>query len=99
MAKSEPKANARVSKSEQNVDVLVLGEHPATYLCATLLRVGTNLRVLHATLPDEKPVDRTCLLNPAFFLLHKLLEPLKRKLDLTAIYGAQFLADDPATHS
>ena len=100
MAKTEPKTNVRAaSKSEQKVDVLVLGEHPATYLCATLLRVDGGMRVLHCTLPDEKPVDRTCLLNPAFFSLHKLLEPLKRKLDLTAVYGARFLAEDPETHS
>jgi flavin-dependent dehydrogenase len=100
MAKTKPKSESRSSfKSEPRVDVLVLGEHPSTYLCAALLRGDAKLRVVHATIPEEKPVDRACLLNPAFFSLHKLLEPLKRKVELTAIYGAQFLADDPATRS
>ena len=100
MAKTELKREPRVAvKPECSADVLVLGEHPATYLCAALLREGGKLRVLHATIPVEKPVDRIALLNPAFFSLHKSLEPLKRKLDLTAVYGAQFLADEAETRS
>ena len=100
MAKTELKREVRPgSKPESSADVLVLGEHPSTYLCAALLRNETSLRVIHATIPDEKPVDRICLLNPAFFSLHKLLEPLKRKLDLTTIYGAEFLADEVETRS
>src|SRR5437763_1406646 len=90
MAKSAP-------KSEPQLDILVLGEHPASYLCAAILRVGTKLRVVHSTIPQEVPVDRICLLNPALFSLHKLLEPIKRKLDLTALYGLQFLADEADT--
>lgn len=96
MAKTDAKADA---KTDSKLDVLVLGEHPATYLCAALLKHTGKLRVLHATIPDERPVERTCPLNPSFFSLHKLLEPLKRKLDLTAAYGVQFLADDPETRS
>jgi flavin-dependent dehydrogenase len=96
MAKTDAKADAKL---DPKLDVLVLGEHPATYLCAALLKHTGKLRVLHATIPDERPVERTCALNPAFFSLHKLLEPLKRKLDLTAVYGVQFLADDPETRS
>jgi flavin-dependent dehydrogenase len=100
MAKPDSKSPARSSmKTETSVDVLVVGEHPASYLCAALLRVGTKLRIVHATVPEEKSVDRICLLNPEFFSMHKLLEPLKRKLDLTAIYGAQFLADEVTTRS
>ncbi len=86
-------------KSEPQLDILVLGEHPASYLCAAILRAGTKLRVLHSTIPQEVPVDRVCLLNPALFSLHKLLEPIKRKLDLTALYGLQFLADEADTAS
>src|SRR4051812_2500683 len=96
MAKTNGKAT---SKSESNVDVLVLGEHPCTYFCAALLRGALKLRIVHATIPDERPVERACLLNPALFVLHKLLEPLKRKLDMTAVYGAQFLGDETATRS
>ena len=96
MAKSDTKHD---HKPDPKLDVLVLGEHPATYLCAAVLRQSSKLRVLHATIPEERPVDRTCLLNPAFFSLSKSLEPLKRKLDLTALYGIQFLADEPGTTS
>jgi flavin-dependent dehydrogenase len=96
-------AHKTESKTDARLDVLVLGEHPCSYLTAALLVAGAGsshkLRVLHATIPEEKPIDRTCLLNPAVFSLHKLLEPLKRKLDLTPIYGAQFLADEPPTRS
>ena len=96
MAKSDTKHE---HKADPKLDVLVLGEHPATYLCAALLRQAGKLRVLHATIPEERPVDRTCLLNPAFFSLSKSLEPLKRKLDLMALYGMEFLADEPGTAS
>ena len=88
-----------MAKSETQLDVLVLGEHPAAYLAAALLRHKTKLRVLHATIPEERVPERLVLLNPALFSLHKVLEPLKRKLDLTAVYGVHFFADDPATQS
>lgn len=96
MAKTDSKSDTKV---DPKLDVLVLGDHPATYLCAALLRHGTKLRVLHACIPEERVIDRTCLLNPALFSVHKLLEPLKRKLDLCAIYGVQFLADEAETRS
>src|SRR5579864_3121408 len=84
-----------MAKSEPQLDVLVLGEHPAAYLCAALLKQKGKLRVLHTTLPGEVWPDRLVLLNPELFSLHSLLEPLRRKLELTAIYGLRFLADDP----
>lgn len=84
-----------MAKSHPDVDVLVLGEHPATYFAAALLTQKTKLRVVHATIPGEADVDRLVVVNPAFFALHPLLEPLRRKLDLVAIYGLQFLSDDP----
>jgi flavin-dependent dehydrogenase len=90
MAKSAPSAIA---------DVLVLGEHPATYLAAALLRQKTKLRVVHSTIPDDDKADRLVVINPSFFSLHPLLEPLRRKLDLCAVYGLQFLSDDPAVRS
>jgi len=76
-------------------DVLVLGEHPSSYLAAAMLRAGPRLAVVHATLPDGGAAwaDRLVLVNPAFFHLHPLLTPLSRKLKLTRIYGARFLAD------
>jgi flavin-dependent dehydrogenase len=89
------KQDSQRSADKSNIDVLVLGEHPATYLCAALLKQIPKLRVAHSTIPGEKAPDRACLVNPAFFSLHKLLEPLKRKLDLTSLYGIQFIADEP----
>jgi flavin-dependent dehydrogenase len=83
--------------SSPQLDALVLGEHPASYLTAALLCHNGNVRVIHATLPDEHVVDRLVLLNPAWFTLHKLLEPVRRKLELTPVYGVQFLADDGVT--
>ena len=80
-------------------DVLVMGEHPAAYLCAALLRQKGALEVLHATLPHEHPPDRLVTINPEFFDLHKLLEPLRKKLKLTAIWGLQFLGDEPGAVS
>jgi hypothetical protein len=80
-------------------DVLLLGEHPATYLTAALLKHKTKLRIAHATIPGEAAPDRLVIVNPALFSLHPLLEPLKRKLESTAVYGLEFVSDDPATRS
>jgi len=80
-------------------DVLVLGEHPAAYLTAVLLKQKTKLRVVHSTIPEEQNPDRLVVINPGFFTLHPLLEPLRRKLDLTPVYGLQFLSDDPSVRS
>lgn len=87
------------TSSVAQLDVLVLGEHPSAYLTAALLRYKTKLKVAHATLPDEAASDRLVVVNPALFALHPLLEPLKRKLEMTTIYGLQFLSDDPTTRS
>jgi hypothetical protein len=88
-----------MAKSLPDVDVLVLGEHPATYLSAALLRHKTKLRVVHSTIPGNGEADRLVIVNPSFFTLHPLLEPLKRKLDLVAVYGLQFLSGDPEVRS
>ncbi len=83
-----------MAKSPPVYDVLVMGEHPSAYLCAALLRQKGTLRVLHVTLPHEHPPDRLVAINPEFFQLHKLLEPLRKRLELTAVWGLQFLGDD-----
>ena len=88
-----------MAKTDPQPDVLVLGEHPAAYLCAALLRHKTKLRVIQATLPNESWPDRLVLINPNLFSLHPILESLKRKLDLKTIYGVRFLADSPDTAS
>lgn len=87
------------AKHESPVDVLVLGEHPASYLTAALLRQKSKLRILHALIPGQEPPDRLVTINSAWFDLHPLLSPLRRKLNLTSVYGLQFLADDPGIRS
>lgn len=81
------------------LDALVLGDHPAAYLAAALLKHKSKFRVAHATIPGPSEPDRLVVINPALFALHPLLEPLKRKLEMTAVYGLQFISDDPATRS
>jgi flavin-dependent dehydrogenase len=86
-------------KTEPQLDVLVLGDHPAAYLCAALLKHKSKLRVLHSTLPCESWPDRLLILNPALFELHPLLEPMRRKLEMTSIYGLKFISDSVGTAS
>lgn len=86
-------------RTEPQLDVLVLGEHPAAYLCAAMLKHKSKLRVLHSTLPHESWPDRLVLLNPALFDLHALLEPLRKKIEMTAVYGLRFLPDTPGAGS
>lgn len=88
-----------MAKTEPQLDVLVLGDHPAAYLCAALLKHKSKLRVLHSTLPCENWPDRLLILNPALFELHPLLEPMRRKLEMTPIYGIKFISDSVGTSS
>lgn len=87
------------NKAAPQPDVLVLGEHPAAYFAAALLHAGGKIRVAHATIPGDDPGDRLVIVNPAVFSLHALLEPLRRKIEMTAVYGLQFLSDDPAVRN
>jgi hypothetical protein len=88
-----------MAKSTPQPDVLVLGQHPCAYLAAVLLLDGKSAvrSVAHATIPGEHAPDRLVLLNPGFFSLHKSLEKLKKKLELTAVCGVVFLGDDGTT--
>lgn len=89
-----------MAKADPSFDVVVLGEHPATYLAAAVLRhKSPKLRVLHCTVPGQGESDRLVVINPAFFSVHPLVEPLRRKLELGGVYGLQFVADDPALRS
>jgi hypothetical protein len=84
-----------MAKSAPQIDILVLGDHPCAYLAAALLAQEKKLAVGHAVIPGEKTVDRLVVINPALYELHDLLKSLKRKLDLTSIYGLRFIADEP----
>ena len=92
-------------QDDSHFDVIVLGQHPASYLAAALFRAKSSgksssaLKVLHAELGSPPPPDRLVLINPAFFDLNPILSGLRRKLDLTPIYGLQFLSDDMVTRS
>jgi hypothetical protein len=88
-----------MAKSQSQIDVLVLGEHPSAYLAAMLVAFNSKLRVVHSTVPGQAEPDRLVLINPAFFDLHPLLGNLRRKLEMTAVYGLQFLSDDAVTRS
>ena len=85
--------------SDAQLDVLVLGDHPAAYLCAALLVQKSKLAVLHATIPGESPPDRLLLINPDFFDLHPLTEALRRKIELMPVYGLRFVSDEPEVAS
>jgi hypothetical protein len=88
-----------MAKSPQQLDVMVIGEHPCTYLAAILLAATAKVRVAHCCVPGNDESDRLVLINPAFFELHELLGSLRRKLEMTPVYGLQFLGDDSAIHS
>jgi flavin-dependent dehydrogenase len=89
-----------MAKQKCEPDALVLGDHPSAYLAAALLRDGASpLRVCHATIPGESYSNRLCAINPDFFGLHKLLAPLKRKLETLPVHGLKFLSDDPTVRS
>ncbi len=89
-----------MAKAPAAADILVLGDHPAAYVAATLLTQKPHaLRVMHATLPGETIRPRLTIINPALFGLHPLLKPLGRKFASKNIYGVQFLSDDQAVRS
>jgi len=77
------------------VDVLVVGQHPAAFLAVHLLAQDTSLKLLHALGSAGPQPDRLTLINPQLFSLAPQLEQLQPQLDLTAIHGLHFLADDP----
>jgi len=85
--------------SQPQLDVLIMGEHPAAYLCAALLKHKSKLKVLHSTIPQENWPDRLVIVNPELFNLHPLLEPLRKKIEATGVYGVRFLSDAPPVAS
>ncbi len=86
-----------MAKANPQPDVLVLGQHPCAYLAAAILMEKPGVGVTHATIPGDQPPDRLVVLNPEWFSLYKPLEKLKKKLELTPVWGARFLASDAAT--
>lgn len=86
-----PKSNAPA------LDVLVLGQHPCAYLAAALLMEKPALQVAHATIPQEREPDRLTLINCSVFKLHKPLEKIQKKLEMTPVFGVAFLADSAET--
>lgn len=88
-----------MANPDGGIDVLVLGDHPCTYLAASLLHDKKPLRVLHATIPHDTTPDRVVYINPAIFKLHKLVENARKSMSLTPIHGLVFLGDDEDNRS
>ncbi len=88
-----------MAKLSEKADVLIVGDHPAAFLAAVMLRQKSKLRIIHVTVPGSSQPDRLVRLNPDFFSLHPVLSPLRRKIDQTVIYGLQFLSADDQTRS
>ena len=90
-----------MARSLPQLDVLVLGQHPCAYLAAEMLCTGAKppqqLHAAHATIPGDQPPDRLLLVNPDVFELHKPLEKLRKKMELTPVWGCAFLSDDANT--
>src|SRR3954454_1027036 len=87
-----------MAKSVPQLDVMVLGQHPCAYLAAHLLLDSKPaVTVLHSTIPGDSPPDRQVLVNPELFDLHKPLEKVRKKLELTPVWGCAFLSDEAAT--
>src|SRR5215217_1301118 len=86
-----------MAKTLVQPDVLVLGQHPCAYLAAAALLEKPGVVVVHASIPSEHAPDRLVIVNPEVFSLHKPLEKLKKKLELTPVWGLNFIAGDPST--
>lgn len=98
-SRASPLSSNRMKKAQDVFDVLVLGNHPASYFAATLIGSKSKLRVGHISIPDEHQPDRLCLLNPRFFALDSSLEGLKKKLAANTSWGVEFLCDDGENRS
>lgn len=74
--------------------VLIVGSHPAAWLCALFLHdAKIGVAVVEA---GTRSLDRLVTLNPAFFKLHKSLDGLRATLPATPIHRARFLGHDNA---
>lgn len=98
-SRGPPLSSHRMKKTQDVFDVLVLGNHPASYFAAVLTASKSKLRVGHVSIPDEHQPDRLCLLNPRFFTLDPSLAGLKKKLAESTSWGVEFLSDDRADRS
>ena len=63
------------------------------------MRHKSKLRIGLCPIPGEQLPERLAWINPAFFELHKLLDPLKKTLALTPYHGLKFLAEEPDVES
>lgn len=87
--------SSHMSSEDSCVEVLIVGNHPCSYLAAALLREKPALRVLHVCRQTQRD-HRLALLNPAFYSLHPMLAAVEKSLKLSPIFGLKFLSDDPA---
>lgn len=74
--------------------VLVVGAHPAAWLCALYLQdARVNVAIVEA---GEPSLERLVTLNPAFFKLHKALERVRTTLPVTPVRQVRFLGAEGA---
>jgi hypothetical protein len=82
------------------VDVLVVGQHPAAYLAVRLLREAAALRVTHALgAGGVGGADRLTLINPDFFSLAPGLGKLKEEVELAEVWGIEYLGEQAGVRS
>lgn len=88
-----------MSLTQNDYDVIVLGDHPCTYVAASLLAAKGSRRVLHVVIPTDRSTNRAVLLNPHLFKLDKSLSSLANQIELMPVTGVRFLCDDLGTTS
>lgn len=85
--------------SATDCDVLVLGDHPCTYVAVVLLRKAGVKRVRHLVIPTDTTPSRPVLVNPDVFEIDKTLVGWQKNVALSAVNGVHFLGNDVGTHN
>ena len=91
---SSPASRSARSPEKASLSAVVVGAHPAAWLCALLLheaRLPVGIAEAGLTVPD-----RLIALNPAFFNLHPALKSLRGKLPAAEVAHVRFLGPEGA---
>jgi hypothetical protein len=84
-----------MARARNRFDILIVGDHPCAWLCATNVASRTKAKVGVVTQSKCTSPDRLVLINPALFSLDKSLSKARAGLELTDTYGLEILTDDP----
>jgi hypothetical protein len=90
---------SNMATSATDCDVVVLGDHPCTFVAAILLRKAGVKRVRHLVIPTDTTPSRPVLVNPDIFAIDKVLAGWQKDVPLTPVQGVHFLGDDAGTHN